>query len=115
MNHVLVLSLLYVNGVLGYLRDGFLQYRRSRERSRYTVPFLPSGLSTASFVLRSSQNVSPPNIRPLPKIDYSDDVSAPFLQNLSEAQRSVVTAGIKNIRVQAGPGSGKTRCSVEEK
>jgi hypothetical protein len=32
-----------------------------------------------------------------------------FLNGLSDVQRSIVTADLNNIRVQAGPGSGKTR------
>ena len=33
----------------------------------------------------------------------------PFLDSLNEIQRHIVTADLSNIRVQAGPGSGKTR------
>ena len=32
-----------------------------------------------------------------------------YLHGLSSAQREIVTADLTNIRVQAGPGSGKTR------
>ena len=40
------------------------------------------------------------------KIDADDD---PYMQSLNSVQRSIVAADLKNIRVQAGPGSGKTR------
>ena len=33
----------------------------------------------------------------------------PFLDSLNEIQRDIVTSDLSNIRVQAGPGSGKTR------
>ena len=36
---------------------------------------------------------------------YNDE----YLQGLSSAQREIVTADLASIRVQAGPGSGKTR------
>ena len=39
-------------------------------------------------------------------IDADDEL---FLEGLSDMQRSIVTADLNNIRVQAGPGSGKTR------
>ena len=38
--------------------------------------------------------------------DTNDD---PYMQSLNSVQRSIVGADLKNIRVQAGPGSGKTR------
>ena len=38
---------------------------------------------------------------------YTDD--DPYMQSLNSVQRSIVGADLKNIRVQAGPGSGKTR------
>ena len=37
----------------------------------------------------------------------SDD--DPYMQSLNAVQRSIVSADLRNIRVQAGPGSGKTR------
>ena len=33
----------------------------------------------------------------------------PYMQSLNAVQRSIVSADLRNIRVQAGPGSGKTR------
>ena len=39
-------------------------------------------------------------------VDVSEEF---FLNGLSDVQRSIVTADLNNIRVQAGPGSGKTR------
>ena len=45
-------------------------------------------------------------------VDYQLDSNGDddtFLDSLNEIQRHIVTVDLNNIRVQAGPGSGKTR------
>jgi hypothetical protein len=56
----------------------------SRSRSRNCQPLLASNI----------------------KADFHDEN---YLHGLSSAQREIVTADLANIRVHAGPGSGKTR------
>jgi hypothetical protein len=41
-----------------------------------------------------------------PNIEKNDDS---YLHNLNKDQYAAVTADLRDIRVQAGPGSGKTR------
>lgn len=103
--------------VSGYLQQDFLRTRLSATKSlirpslhhfyRAIHPLtrvdLKTGL-TASILKSNNLPYSSESIGI--SIDADDD---PYLQSLNSVQRSIVAADLKNIRVQAGPGSGKTR------
>lgn len=42
-------------------------------------------------------------------LSFTNEDDDAFLDGLNEIQRQIVTADLMNTRVQAGPGSGKTR------
>ena len=65
----------------------------------------PLSQSTISFVARKAATSTG-------SVTTSDPVGSPLLTDLNEAQRAAVTANLAHIRVQAGPGSGKTRVLV---
>jgi hypothetical protein len=60
--------------------------------------------------IKSASRSSSRNYQPLLasniEVDFHDEN---YLHGLSSAQRVIVTADLANIRVHAGPGSGKTR------
>lgn len=89
----------------------------SCSRLFYSSTVLSCSVSETSFVtkrlvpaIKSFRHSRSRNCQPLLasnfEVDFNDEN---YLHGLSSAQREIVTADLNNIRVQAGPGSGKTR------
>lgn len=86
--------------------------------SRLFYSMVPScSVSETSFLserlvpeIKSASRIRSRNCQPLLASNIKADFyEESYLHDLSSSQREIVTADLANIRVHAGPGSGKTR------